>query len=71
VENEKNNKYIDEEIKSPLRMLLLGGILNEEGLYNEFSKRDVSLYSIKKDLSLIIYVKYLMMDIDILGVHLA
>lgn len=49
VENEKNNKYIDEEIKSPLRMLLLGGILNEEGLYNEFSKRDVSLYSIKKD----------------------
>ena len=50
VEGEKNNNYVDEEIKSPLKMLFLGGILNEEGLYNELSKRDVSLYDVKKDL---------------------
>ncbi|ENM1947697.1 ATP-binding protein [Citrobacter braakii] len=50
VEGETNNNYVDEEIKSPLRMLFLGGILNEEGLYKELSKRGVSLYDLKKDL---------------------
>ncbi|PLN44250.1 hypothetical protein CWN65_29420, partial [Klebsiella pneumoniae] len=49
-EDKQNNKYLDEEIKSPLRMLFLGGILNEEGLYKELSKGDASLYDLKKDL---------------------
>lgn len=49
-EGKKNNKYLDDEIKSPLRMLFLGGILNEEGLYKELSKGDVSLYDLKRDL---------------------
>jgi len=47
---EKNNKYIDEEIKSPLKMLFIGNGFNESDLFYELSKNDISLHDVKNKL---------------------
>ncbi|WP_166790939.1 ATP-dependent nuclease [Lelliottia nimipressuralis] len=46
----KNSDYIDEDIKSPLKMLLLGHEISESELFDKLSKGNISLYDLKSEL---------------------
>lgn len=46
-EDMKHQEYIDEDIKSPLKMLFIGGDLTEAFLFNLLSKSEISLHEIK------------------------
>ncbi|EJF7542137.1 hypothetical protein M8571_003769, partial [Escherichia coli] len=43
----KHQEYIDEDIKSPLKMLFIGGDLTEDFLFDLLSKSEISLHEIK------------------------
>ncbi|HCI6797397.1 TPA: ATP-binding protein [Klebsiella quasipneumoniae subsp. quasipneumoniae] len=46
-EDMKHQEYIDEDIKSPLKMLFIGGDLTENFLFDLLSKSEISLHEIK------------------------
>lgn len=47
---EQNNKHVDEEIKSPLKMLFIGNGTSESRLFDELSMNDISLHDVKSKL---------------------
>lgn len=47
----KDNDYIDEEIKSPLKMLFLGHGFTESELFDRLFKNDISLHDVKHKLN--------------------
>lgn len=49
-EREKNKDYIDEDIKSPFKMLLIGREISESELFDKLFKGDVTLYDVKSKL---------------------
>ncbi len=49
-EHNDKNKYIDEEIKSSMKMLFIGADTNESDLFDILFRTDISLHAVKKEL---------------------
>lgn len=47
---EANRDYIDEDVKSPFKMLLLGREIDESELFDKLFRDDVSLYHLKNEM---------------------